>query len=116
VAGSAVVATCAVCASGQKVGYIGNNSGTLTFQSVPVNTAGTYRLAISYLAGEARNMTVRVNGGSAINVAFASSGGWDQKATQTVDIPLAAGSNTLQFSNPTGWAPDIDQVSLNGPL
>lgn len=41
VSGGAVVANCAPCASGQKVGYIGNNSGELKFANVTAPAGGT---------------------------------------------------------------------------
>lgn len=114
--GGAVVANCAICASGQKVGYIGNNNGELAFASVPIQIAGTYALSISYLSEAARSMSVSINGANAVNVSFEASGGWDKKATRTVDIALAAGNNTLRFFNSSGWAPDIDNVSIAGPF
>jgi hypothetical protein len=116
VSGGATVSNCTVCASGQKVGYIGNNSGVLTFQNIPVNSAGNYTLGMSYLSGEARTMAIRINGGNVVNVSFGASGGWDQKMTKTVDISLVAGTNKLEFFNPTSWAPDIDQITITGPF
>lgn len=116
VSGTAVIANCAACASGQKVGYIGNNRGELTVRDIAVKTGGIYSLTVSYLSAETRNMTITVNGGKAVNVAFEASGGWDKQGTRTVDLPLAAGNNTVKFSNPTGWAPDIDQISIAGPF
>ncbi len=114
--GGAAIANCAVCASGQKVGYIGNNSGELKFANVAVNVGGTYALTVSYLSEAARGMSIGINGASAVNVSFDASGGWDKKATKTIDITLAAGTNTLRFFNPSGWAPDIDGVSITGPF
>lgn len=116
VSGGAAVANCAPCASGQKVGYIGNNSGELKFANVTAQAGGTYALTISYLAESARSMAISINGQPPLNVAFAASGGWDKTATATVDIALAGGTNTVRLFNPSGWAPDIDQVRIAGPF
>ncbi|HEX8613420.1 MAG TPA: DUF4832 domain-containing protein, partial [Telluria sp.] len=115
-AGGAVVSSCATCTTSQKVGYIGNNSGTLTFPTISVGTGGTYALAVSYLSAERRNMSVGVNGSAPVTVPFESSGGWDKVGTQTINVGLNAGNNTLTFSNPTGWAPDIEKIVITGPL
>lgn len=114
--GGAAMANCAVCAGGQKVGYIGNNSGELKFANVAAPAAGTYALTVSYLADGARSLSIGVNSQAALNVAFDSSGGWDKKAGKTVEITLAAGANTIRLFNATGWAPDVDHVSISGPL
>ena len=116
VSGGAAIANCATCASGQKVGYIGNNSGELKFANVSAQVGGTYALTISYLSDAARSLSISVNGQQAVEVSFDASGGRDKKGSKTVDVPLAAGINTLRFFNSSGRAPDIDNVSVTGPF
>jgi endo-1,4-beta-D-glucanase Y len=109
VAGGAKVASCASCSGGQKVGFVGNG-GTLTL-SVSSNTAGSYPLKISYLNGgsAARSATVTVNG-TAQNVSFPTNGSWTTVQTLTVTVTVTAGTNTIVFSNPTAYGPDVDKV------
>lgn len=113
-AGGAVVTNSSNCSGGKKVGYIGNG-GTLQFNGVNLGSAGSYTMTIHYLTAETRNMHISVNGGSATNVSFGSTGGWDTVGTKDITINLNAGNNTIKFSNPSGWAPDIDRISFNTP-
>ena len=113
-AGGAVVAACSTCSGGNKVGYVGNNAGTLQFNGVSAATAGNYTLTIYYLSGAARSAQLSVNGGSAVTLNFASLVNWTTVGTLTTTVSLNAGSNTLKFSNPTvgSWAPDFDRVTV----
>ncbi|WP_052487778.1 DUF4832 domain-containing protein [Gordoniibacillus kamchatkensis] len=113
-AGGASTAACSACSGGSKVGYVGNNNGTLQFNGVNVQTAGAYTLAISYLNGDAaRSAQLSVNGGSAISLNFPSTGGWDKVGTLQTSVQLSAGNNTITFSNASGWAPDFDRIQLD---
>ncbi|USX25342.1 DUF4832 domain-containing protein [Oxalobacteraceae bacterium OTU3CINTB1] len=116
VSGGAALANCAACVSGQKVGYIGNNRGELKFTNIPVKVGGVYALTVSYLSDTARSVSVSINDQKVVNVPVEASGGWEKRGTKTIDIPLAAGNNTLRLFNSTGWAPDIDKVEIAGPF
>lgn len=35
---------------------------------------------------------------------------WDTVQSKTVTVNLNAGTNTVEFSNPSAYAPDIDHV------
>lgn len=40
-------------------------------------------------------------------------GNWNTVQSLTVTVNLNAGSgNTIEFSNPSGWAPDIDHITV----
>ena len=112
-AGGAVTAACSACSGGNKVGYVGNNAGTLQFNGVSAATAGNYTLTIYYLSGATRSAQLSVNGGSAVTLNFASLGNWTTVGTLTTTVSLNAGSNTIKFSNATGWAPDFDRITVN---
>jgi hypothetical protein len=112
-AGGAAVSACGGCSNGQKVGFVGNNSGTLQFNGVQSASAGTKTLTIYYASGEARSAQVSVNGGSASTVNFPGSGGWTTVASVQVSVTLNSGANTIKFSNSSGWAPDFDRITLN---
>lgn len=114
-AGGAVSATCSTCSGGSKVGYVGNNAGTLQFNGINASTAGTYTLTIAYLNGDtaARSAQVSMNGGTATNVSFPVTGSWSTVGTVQTSVQLSAGNNTIKLSNPSGWAPDFDRIQLN---
>jgi len=109
--GGAVVQSCATCFGGQKVGFVGEG-GTLTVNNVTVAAAGTYNLTIVYCDGSAtgRQATVSVDGGSPRTLSFAPTGSFSTVGAQTVPVQLAAGANTIEFANPSAFAPDFDEL------
>jgi len=110
-AGGAKVQSCSGCASGYDVGYIGNG-GTLTLNNVSAPTTGAQNLTISYEdCAAGRSATLTVNG-TATTLNFTGlDNNWDTPQTMTVSVNLKAGSsNTIEFSNASGWAPDIDEI------
>jgi alpha-galactosidase len=112
-AGGAVVGTCLSCSGGKKVGYIGNG-GTLTINGITVPSNGTYTVQIAYINGDTteRSAQIGFDGAAPVTVSFPSTGGWTNVTTVSVTGTFQAGnSNTLTFSNPSGWAPDIDGIS-----
>jgi hypothetical protein len=112
--GSARVMDCSDCSGGKDVGYLGKNNGTLQFNGVSTACTGDYLLVIYYANGDsgARMASISVNGGPASMLSFASSHGSSLVATLPVIVHLKAGKNTIKFSNTSGWAPDIDKVSV----
>lgn len=91
--------------SGSKVGYIGNNSGELTFNKITVPEAGDYTLTIYYYNGEEnRNLYVSVNGGTGEKYSLPSSGGWSTVAEYDISAALNQGENTIKLYNPEDGA------------
>ena len=111
IAGGAAVASCATCSGGSKVGFVGEG-GTLTFNGVSVASAGTYQVTIAYLDGSAtgRQATISVNGGAPQTVSFTPTGSFSTVGTMTVPLELTAGANTIEFANPSAYAPDFDRI------
>jgi hypothetical protein len=109
--GGAVVASCSGCSGGSKVGYVGNGA-TLVFTNVGSASAGNRTLTLSYLSAVARTATVKVNGGTATSVDFPATADWNTVGTRSLTVPLVAGTNTFTIANPTGWAPDIDKLTI----
>jgi len=93
----------------EKAGYVGVG-GTLTFNGVNVASSGTYQVTIAYLDGSGRQATISVNGAAPQTVSFAPTGSFDTVGTVTVPLPLTAGNNTIEFANPTAYAPDFDRI------
>jgi hypothetical protein len=112
--GPARVATCGACSGGRKVGFVGNNSGTLRFNGVTAASAGAARVVISYASGTVRRAQLSVNGGADVSITFPSTGGFGTPGTITVTAGLRAGANTLRFANTSAgaWAPDFDRLTV----
>jgi hypothetical protein len=109
-AGQAAVRSSPGASGGALVGYVGGGSANyLQFSGVNA-TAGAHPVTIFYAAGEARSLTVSVNGGAAVSVGTPATGGWDTVGSVQVTLTLAAGANTIRLGNPSGWAPDIDRI------
>lgn len=113
-AGGATVSSVSGVPGGQVVGYIGEG-GTLTF-NLSGMSAGTYTMVIAYIDGDSgRTLDVSVNGGSASAYSLTGTGSWSTLGSYTVTgLALNAGSDTIEFSNPSGWAPDINGITLTG--
>ncbi|GHO43513.1 alpha-galactosidase D [Ktedonospora formicarum] len=111
--GQAAISSCTSCSGGQKVGYVGNNSGTLQFNNFSVGSSGSYTLTIYYTNGDAsRSASMNINGGTATTLNFSNTGGWDSVGTYIVTVNLNAGNNTIKFSNTSAWAPDFDRITV----
>ncbi|MBR7827887.1 fibronectin type III domain-containing protein [Actinospica sp. MGRD01-02] len=113
-AGGAVTQTCTACLDGRDVGYIGNG-GTLTVNQVTEPKTGSYPLTIYYVDGDAGRTGVLTVNGTSTNVSFhgTNDGNWNSVQSMTVTVNLNAGSgNTIEFSDPGGWAADIDHITV----
>jgi hypothetical protein len=79
---------------------------------VSVPAAGTYQVTVAYLDGSAtgRQAKVSVNGGSDQLVQFTPTGSFSTVGTMTIPLALAAGPNTIEFGNPSAYAPDFDRI------
>lgn len=111
-AGAAATATCSTCSGGAKVRFIGNSAANYEIvNNVNVATAGSKTLTITYELSGTRTFFVSVNGGTATQVAVTGTS-WSAPATTTVTVSLNAGNNTIKFFNDTGYAPDLDKISV----
>ncbi|MET9145448.1 carbohydrate-binding protein [Streptomyces sp. NPDC004042] len=111
--GTAVVAGCAGCSGGAKVGYLGNGA-TLTFRNIDGGTGGTRQVTLHYTTAEARSATVRTGDGTARTVTFGPTADWTTPGTVTLAVALDSGTdNTLTLANASGWAPDIDRITVS---
>ncbi len=108
-AGGAVVSACSTCSGGAKVGFVGNG-GTLTFNNVDVPSAGTYRVTLVYATDGVRPGLIAADGGSAQTLSFPSTGSFNTPGALTVSLPLTAGANTIELSDPSAYTPDFDRI------
>ncbi|WP_345626358.1 NEW3 domain-containing protein [Rugosimonospora acidiphila] len=111
--GGAKVSNCTACSGGQKVGFIGNG-GTVTFNNVTVPAAGDYQVTIAYLDGSTppRQVMVSADGGTPQTLTDTTTADFNTLGTETVTLPLVAGSNTIEFANPAAFGPDIDRITV----
>jgi hypothetical protein len=115
--GSAFILSCPTCSDGLKVGYVGNNSGTLQF-NIGAVVPGPSSMTICYTNGDAvRYALLSVNGGSGVPLTFPSTGSFQSLGSIQTTIVLNTGCNTLEFYNPIvgSWAPDFDRIQFNCP-
>ena len=110
VGGACVLSSNTVGSDGVKAGYVGMG-GTITFNNVTVNQAGTYNVTFLYMDGDSgRSAQISVNGGTAMTVAFAGGGSWTTRVSKTLLLALQAGSNSITIGNSTAYAPDFDSL------
>ncbi|HEY4033215.1 MAG TPA: protein kinase [Ktedonobacteraceae bacterium] len=115
-AGGARVISCSSCSGGARVGDLGvrssGESGTLRFNNVNKAGAGTYTLTLYYSNGSSGSQDeyISVNGGPAIVFNGSPTGSFSTFATAGIAVSLNGGSNTIEFSNPNGNAPDVDKI------
>jgi hypothetical protein len=111
-AGAAAVATCSTCSGGAKVRFIGNSAANYeTVDNVNVGAAGSRSLTITYEVSGTRTFFVSVNGAAASQVSLTGTS-WSTPASATTTVSLNAGNNTIKFFNDTGYAPDLDKISI----
>lgn len=112
--GTAVVANCPACSGGAKVGGLccGANN-YMTFEKVVVPRTGTYLMQVDSMTQGPRSLLFRVNGGhyTTVNV---GGGSFFLPSSTTVPVELNAGVNSIQFGNPTSYAPDMDRIVITG--
>ena len=116
--GSAFVLSCPTCSGGFKVGYVGNNSGTLQFNAVGIVVPGRHTVTISYTNGDpVRYALLSVNGNQGMPLTFPSTGSFQTVGSIQATVVLNTGCNTLEFHNPIvgSWTPDFDQIQFNCP-
>jgi hypothetical protein len=114
----AVVQTCPgswgySCLDGSYVGWIGNGA-TVAINNVMAATAGTYQMTIYAMVSGTRSFDVSVNGGATTEVSVTGTS-FSIPSTSGIQVQLNAGSNTILFSNPTAWAPDLDHIVISEP-
>ncbi|OBR65877.1 hypothetical protein A7K91_18050 [Paenibacillus oryzae] len=83
----------------------------LELQNIIVPRDGVYKMVVTYANGESsgthaynndvveRYAQISINGEAPQTVYFKNTISWQQYATQTIDVELKAGSNTIRFSN-----------------
>jgi hypothetical protein len=113
--GSASVSGCSYCSGGAYVGNLGGGTqNAVTFNNVTAPQAGTYQLEVDYAVNGTRSLFVSINGGSPTELDVTGSS-WDSPQFVLVPIQLNAGANTLVLTNASGYAPNLDSITV-GPI
>ena len=93
-----------------KAGNIGGGAAnTVTFTNVTVPSSGTYQLEIDYQTSGPRSFFMSVNGGTAQELDL-NGDTFNDPTPVVIPVNLNAGTNTIEFGNPTGYAPDLDRI------
>ena len=98
---------------GYIVRYLGNrDDNDLQWKNVNVKKAGVRKMNISFFSGEEREMDVYVNG-AFVKTLKVPARDWSVRQTMSVEVALKKGNNTIRLTNPRGWCPDIDGMTLD---
>src|SRR6202035_1664492 len=99
--GSAAAGFCGNCSGVASVFNLGGSaSSTVTFANVNVATAGTYPMEIDYMTQGQRSFFISVNGSTPTALAL-NGYSFGTPTSTVVQVVLHAGSNQIQFSNPS---------------
>jgi alpha-galactosidase len=113
--GAATVYPCPACSDGNEVGYIGasNTTNNVTFNDVIVEKSGVYRMEVDANTEGPRAFVYTVNGNSPATLNMGG-GSFNLPQSTTVPVALTAGVNTITFSNPGTYAPNLDRIVISG--
>ena len=94
----------------------------LQFNGVAAPADGNYKMVVTYSNSEKGHMgqveryaEISVNGGPAKKVYFRNTFDESVFRTNVVDVELKSGVNAIRFSNPQGFAPDINKILIASP-
>lgn len=95
-----------------KAGNVGGGAAnTVTFSNVTVPADGRYQLEIDYQTSGQRSFFMSVNGALATELDLDGDTFSDPTPT-VIQVNLHAGANTIEFGNPSGYAPDLDRIVI----
>jgi alpha-galactosidase len=110
--GTASIAGCSFCSGGAKVGNSGGGAqNSNIFSNVNVPQAGTYQMEIDYTTSGPRSFQVLINNQAPLELDLNGSS-WDSPVSVVIPVQLQAGANRIQFTNPTGYTPDLDSFTI----
>lgn len=110
--GTAIYSEKAGASGGALVGWLGNRaSNDLQWRTVQSETGGLYKMTLSFITGESRNIKISVNGGEPISASL-NGGSWSNIAQKEFEITLNKGNNTVRLYSDAGWMADIDCMTL----
>jgi hypothetical protein len=100
--------------NGQTRGLENNYNHYVDYAVTGVPSAGTYNVQLRYFSSSAPVVSVSVNGGSGTTVNLANSGAWNiTPTTQTFQVTLASGSNTIRIQGTGGGSCKQDKICVS---
>lgn len=98
-------------------GYVdfGGNGTWMEWNNINAPTAGRYVLTLRYANGGsgARQAAAIVNGVNRGNVSFNATGSWTNWTTDSINVDLRQGNNTLRIlANTSAGGPNVDSVDV----
>ena len=107
---------CGNCSGLASVGNLGGNAqSTVTFDNVNVPITGIYQMEIDYMTQGQRSFFVSVNGNAAKELDL-NGYSFGTPTSTVIQVPLHAGSNQIEFSNPDNYAPNLDSITISPPI
>jgi alpha-galactosidase len=107
---------CGNCSGLAAVGNLGGNpQTTVTFDDVNVPVTGIYQMEVDYMTQGQRSFFVSVNGNTAKELDL-NGYSFGTPTSTVIQIPLHAGSNQIEFSNPSNYAPNLDSIVISPPV
>lgn len=104
-----------LCSGGKYVSGLGRgNKLQLTIDIDDSDQEEQYALTLFYMTDGNKSAYLSVNGESSLNYDFASTGGVSGKslAMKTFLVDLKPGTNTIEYGNAEGLAPNVDRMTL----
>jgi alpha-galactosidase len=106
---------CGNCSGLAAVGNLGGNAqSTVTFDNVVVPATGTYQMEIDYMTRGQRSFFISVNGNTTQELDL-NGYSFGTPTSTTIQVPLHARSNQIEFSNPSNYAPNLDSIIISPP-
>ena len=107
---------CGNCSGLASVGNLGGNpQSTVTFDDVTVPVTGIYQMEVDYMTQGQRSFFVSVNGNTAKELDL-NGYSFGTPTSTVIQVPLHAGSNQIEFSNPSNYAPNLDSIVISPPI
>src|SRR5260221_135231 len=111
--GGAQLSSCSTCASGYKLTYLGIGAANYAIFNVSVPKAGVYRMEVDSMTTGTRSFIINGNDGPDFTLNL-SGGSSNLPFPTTIPVRLNAGTNSIQFGNPTSYPPDMDRIIISG--
>jgi alpha-galactosidase len=110
--GNASQSFCGNCSGVSTAGNIGDGAqNTVTFTNVVVPVTGTYQMEIDYRTSGPRSFFITVNDNPAQELDL-NGFSFSTPTSTVIPVQLNAGSNQIEFGNPSNFAPDLDSINI----
>ena len=114
--GAAAVVTCTTSSNGKQVNLFNVNTNGVRFEQIVAESAGPYKLKISYMSAAARSLRLIVNGVILGKQNLPVSGAWcfngGSPGIYEVGVVLKRGINVIDITPFSGDGPFIDKIKL----